>query len=232
MGASPLQPLIVGAARLGVPLDEATAQRLSRVLDELLKWNRAYNLTAITQPREMLTHHLLDSLSVQRFLAGRRVIDVGTGAGFPGLPLAIVDPQRHFTLLDSNGKKVRFVAHVVRALGLANVDAVHSRAEAFVPPQPVDTVVAVVKKENFCEMCCEFHIGISYPLKRVKCKKKCSSRIKGNEIVTEKKKNLTNKLSNLITKLKCDDKANKKVIKGKINKLINEISKKKESSFK
>ena len=142
MGASPLQPLIVGAARLGVPLDEATAQRLSRVLDELLKWNRAYNLTAITQPREMLTHHLLDSLSVQRFLAGRRVIDVGTGAGFPGLPLAIVDPQRHFTLLDSNGKKVRFVAHVVRALGLANVDAVHSRAEAFVPPQPFDTVVA------------------------------------------------------------------------------------------
>ena len=89
-----------------------------------------------------------------------------------------------------------------------------------------------VKKENFCEMCCEFHIGISYPFKRVKCKKKCSSRIKGNEIVTEKKKNLTNKLSNLITKLKCDDKANKKVIKGKINKLINEISKKKESSFK
>jgi 16S rRNA (guanine527-N7)-methyltransferase len=142
VGASPLQPLIVGAARLGVPLDEATAQRLSRVLDELLKWNRAYNLTAITQPREMLTHHLLDSLSVQRFLAGRRVIDVGTGAGFPGLPLAIVDPQRHFTLLDSNGKKVRFVAHVVRALGLANVDAVHSRAEAFVPPQPFDTVVA------------------------------------------------------------------------------------------
>jgi 16S rRNA (guanine527-N7)-methyltransferase len=142
VGASPLQPLIAGAARLGVPLDEATAQRLSRVLDELLKWNRAYNLTAITQPREMLTHHLLDSLSVQRFLAGRRVIDVGTGAGFPGLPLAIVDPQRHFTLLDSNGKKVRFVAHVVRALGLANVDAVHSRAEAFVPPQPFDTVVA------------------------------------------------------------------------------------------
>jgi 16S rRNA (guanine527-N7)-methyltransferase len=142
VGASPLQPLIAGAARLGVPLDEATAQRLLRVLDELLKWNRAYNLTAITQPREMLTHHLLDSLSVQRFLAGRRVIDVGTGAGFPGLPLAIVDPQRHFTLLDSNGKKVRFVAHVVRALGLANVDAVHSRAEAFVPPQPFDTVVA------------------------------------------------------------------------------------------
>ena len=142
MGASLLQPLIVGAARLGVPLDEAMAQRLSRVLDELLKWNRAYNLTAITQPREMLTHHLLDSLSVQRFLVGRRVIDVGTGAGFPGLPLAIVDPQRHFTLLDSNGKKVRFVAHVVRALGLANVDAVHSRAEAFVPPQPFDTVVA------------------------------------------------------------------------------------------
>lgn len=142
MGASPLQPLIVGAARLGVPLDEATAQRLARVLEELLKWNRAYNLTAITQPREMLTHHLLDSLSVQRFLEGRRVIDVGTGAGFPGLPLAIVDPQRHFTLLDSNGKKVRFVAHVVRALGLANVDAVHSRAETFVPPQPFDTVVA------------------------------------------------------------------------------------------
>jgi 16S rRNA (guanine527-N7)-methyltransferase len=94
-----------------VPLDEAARARPAALLDELERWNATYNLTAIRDKRLMLTHHLLDSLSVQPALRGTRIADVGTGAGFPGLPLAIVNPQRHFTLLDSNGKKIRFVAH-------------------------------------------------------------------------------------------------------------------------
>ena len=134
--------LIAGAARLGVALDAAQAATLSRLLDELAHWNRSYNLTAVTARGEMLTHHLLDSLSVSAQLAGTRIADVGTGAGFPGLPLAVVHPQRQFTLLDSNGKKVRFVAHAARTLGLTNVVALQARAGEWQPPQPFDTVVA------------------------------------------------------------------------------------------
>ncbi len=134
--------LVEGAARLGVPLEPEPARAMLRLLDELERWNAAYNLTAIRDRRQMLTHHLLDSLSVHRALQGTRIADVGTGAGFPGLPLAIADPQRQFTLLDSNGKKIRFVTHAARVLGLKNVDAVHARAERFTPEAPFDCVVA------------------------------------------------------------------------------------------
>jgi 16S rRNA (guanine527-N7)-methyltransferase len=115
---------------------------LLRLLDELLRWNRTHNLTAITRRDEMITHHLLDSLSVHSELRGDTVADVGTGAGFPGLPLALVNSERKFTLIDSNNKKVRFVAHAARTLGLANVTAVHARAEAPHRGKPFDTVVA------------------------------------------------------------------------------------------
>jgi 16S rRNA (guanine527-N7)-methyltransferase len=123
-------------------LPAAAREKLSSLLDELLKWNAAYNLTAITDRSEMVTHHLLDSLSVYPWLHGDTVADVGTGAGFPGLPLAIVDPQRRFTLIDSNNKKVRFVSHAARALGLNNVTAVHARSESCKPEKPFDTVIA------------------------------------------------------------------------------------------
>lgn len=140
--AAQRERLLAGAQALGVALTAAQADALLRLLDELARWNRAYNLTAVTDPDAMLTHHLLDSLGVHAALRGTRIADVGTGAGFPGLPLARIDPQRQFTLLDSNGKKIRFVTHATRVLGLHNVDAVHARAERFTPTQPFDTVVA------------------------------------------------------------------------------------------
>jgi 16S rRNA (guanine527-N7)-methyltransferase len=119
-----------------------SADQLLKLIDELLRWNRTYNLTAITQRHEMITHHLLDSLSVRSALYGTTVADVGTGAGFPGLPLAIVEPERRFTLIDSNNKKVRFVGHAAHLLGLSNVTAVHSRSESFKATKPFDTVIA------------------------------------------------------------------------------------------
>ena len=134
--------LIDGARALGITLSAQDAARMLRLLDELARWNRTYNLTAITQRREMITRHLLDSLSVHGDLHGRTVADVGTGAGFPGLPLAIVSPERSFTLIDSSNKKVRFVAHAVRTLGLSNVTALHARVESMHPPEPFDTVIA------------------------------------------------------------------------------------------
>ena len=140
--AAELAQLRAGAAQLAVPLDAARGEALLRLLDELAQWNRAYNLTAITGRAQMLTHHLLDSLAVQPALVGTRVLDLGTGAGFPGLPLALVDPQRQFTLLDGTAKKIRFVAHAARTLGLVNVTAVHGRAGAWQPEALFDTVVA------------------------------------------------------------------------------------------
>jgi 16S rRNA (guanine527-N7)-methyltransferase len=125
-----------------VALTPPQAARLLALTRELAEWNRTHNLTAITGPEAMLTHHLLDSLAIQADLTGTRIADAGTGAGFPGLPLALVNPEREFTLIDSNNKKIRFVTHAVALMGLSNVIPVHARSEALQPERPFDTVVA------------------------------------------------------------------------------------------
>lgn len=134
--------LISGAAELGIQLDDLAASRLLQVLDELDDWNSRMNLTAIRERPQQITKHLLDSLSVNPYLRGTRVIDIGTGAGFPGLPLAIVNPSMHFTLLDSTAKKLKFIDHVTSLLGLENVETVHSRAEGYRPTQRFDCVIS------------------------------------------------------------------------------------------
>jgi 16S rRNA (guanine527-N7)-methyltransferase len=136
------QRLLAGARALGIALTDPRTDALLRLLRELREWSRAYNLTAVTAPQAMLTHHLLDSLAANAELSGSSVADVGTGAGFPGLPLAILHPEIRFTLIDSAAKKVRFVAHCVRALGLGNVAALHGRAEQLAAAGPFDTVMA------------------------------------------------------------------------------------------
>jgi 16S rRNA (guanine527-N7)-methyltransferase len=138
---SSVDRLINDAKTLGVELTERDALRLQQLLDELERWNRTYNLTAITQREEMVTHHLLDSLAINADLQGNLIADVGTGAGFPGLPLAVLNPRRRFTLIDSAGKKIRFVSHAAHALGLTNVEGLHARVESLQPEEPFDSIV-------------------------------------------------------------------------------------------
>jgi len=128
--------------KLSQPVDGEAEARLEALLDELEKWNRKVNLTAIRSRDEMVTAHILDSLVARPLLQGREILDVGTGPGFPGLPLAIVEPDREFTLLDSNNKKIMFVQHVAGLLGLDNVTAVKDRGEDYAPGHRFDTVIA------------------------------------------------------------------------------------------
>jgi 16S rRNA (guanine527-N7)-methyltransferase len=123
-------------------LPDKAAEQFSTLLDELGRWNQRVNLTAIRDRDEMITGHLLDSLVARSLLQGRRILDVGTGAGFPGLPLAICEPDREFVLLDSNNKKIMFVQHTAALLGLNNVTACKGRTEDYAPAERFDTVIA------------------------------------------------------------------------------------------
>jgi 16S rRNA (guanine527-N7)-methyltransferase len=131
-----------GARELGIPISEAQLSSLLRLVDALEAGNAQFNLTAIRDRPGMLRKHVLDSLSLQGHLVGTRIADIGTGAGFPGLPLAILNPARQFTLIEATGKKARFVAQTAGLLGLQNVKVVNQRAEDYRPEQPFDTVVA------------------------------------------------------------------------------------------
>jgi 16S rRNA (guanine527-N7)-methyltransferase len=136
------QAIAGGAEILGQKLPAATAAKLVFLINELARWGKRVNLTAIRDPREMVSAHILDSLAVRPLLNGRRYIDVGTGAGFPGLPIAICDEQAEIELLDSNGKKISFVQHVIGELGLPNASAIRARAEDYAPAERFDTVIA------------------------------------------------------------------------------------------
>ena len=137
MSVSPqhAQELIEGAQQLGVILTEQQQQQLLQYLGLLIKWNKAYNLTAVRNPDEMVSRHLLDSLSVVQYVEqyGNDWLDVGSGGGMPGVPLAIIFPERKFILLDSNGKKTRFLTQVKLELKLDNLEVIHNRVEAFTP---------------------------------------------------------------------------------------------------
>lgn len=136
------QSIIVGVERLGLPLPDGAVPRLAAYLALLERWNRAYNLTAVRDPDAMVVRHLLDSLSILSWIEGPRVLDVGSGAGLPGIPLAIARPEATFCLLDSNGKRTRFLNQAVAELKLQNVQVVRSRVEDYQPDSLFNSIVS------------------------------------------------------------------------------------------
>jgi len=131
-----------GLQQLKLNLTAVAEDKLLNYLKLLDHWNGAFNLTAVQDPQEMIYRHLLDSLAVGPHLTGQRFIDVGTGAGLPGIPLAIMFPDREWYLLDSNGKKTRFLFQVKTALSLDNITICHHRVEHFQPEQLFDGVLS------------------------------------------------------------------------------------------
>jgi len=134
--------LATGLQSLGQSLPEQRSGILLDYLFELVRWNTAYNLTAVSDPIEMVDRHIIDSLSIRPFIAGGRVLDSGTGAGLPGVVLAVAEPDRRFILADSNGKKVRFLRHIKRTLALDNIEPVHTRIESLQLDPPPEEIVA------------------------------------------------------------------------------------------
>ena len=145
MNDAALPPDVAAALANGLQaqsLDAAFAAPLLRYLTLLVRWNKTYNLTAVRDPREMVTRHLLDSLAMQPYIASGTLADLGTGPGLPGIPLAITRPQLQVTLVESNGKKARFMREAVRQLGLTNARVAESRAEALAEPGAYDHLTA------------------------------------------------------------------------------------------
>ena len=133
MGEQEIELLHQAAGEIGVNLSKQQIDQLISYVNLIEKWNRAYNLTAVRGRQELLTRHILESLAIAPFIVGERRVDVGTGAGLPGVPLAIADPQSQYVLIDSNGKKTRFLFEVKRQLGLSNIEVETIRVENWRP---------------------------------------------------------------------------------------------------
>lgn len=138
----PAEALAGGCADLGLALDAAQTGKLLQYLGLLQKWNRVYNLTAIREEARLVSHHLLDSLAVVTHLHGKRVLDVGTGAGLPGIPIAVARPDLQVVMLDSNHKKLAFVTQAIGELGLINATVERTRVEQWQPAVGFDTVIS------------------------------------------------------------------------------------------
>ena len=125
-----------------INLSEAQIEQQLALVGLLDKWNKAYNLTSVRNPKDMLPRHIMDSLAVRQYLQGQRFIDVGTGPGLPGLPLAIAEPDKEFVLLDSLGKRIRFIRQVCHELKLTNVTPVQARVEDYQDEKKFDGVIS------------------------------------------------------------------------------------------
>jgi 16S rRNA (guanine527-N7)-methyltransferase len=162
-----LQALV---AQTDIELTDDQVDQLIQYVSLLDKWNKAYNLTSVRDPQEMLIKHILDSLVVGKLLSGNSFIDVGTGPGLPGIPLAILYPERNFVLLDSLGKRITFLRQVVYQLKLTNVTPIQSRVEKYIPELPFDGVLSrafssLQDMVSWCQHLIDVETGRFYALK-------------------------------------------------------------------
>jgi 16S rRNA (guanine527-N7)-methyltransferase len=136
------EPIAKGVRRMGFDFTDVTVERLAAFVSLLERWNKVYNLTAVRRPEDMVKRHILDSLAILPWLRGPCIVDVGSGAGLPGIPLAIVRPEIAFSLLDSSGKRTRFMRQAVADLHLSNVNVIRSRVEEYRPGVAFDSVLS------------------------------------------------------------------------------------------
>lgn len=158
-------------------INEIMSKKLIEYVMLLHKWNQIHNLTSIREPLQMLSKHIIDSLSIGPYLQGPSILDVGTGAGLPGIPLAMTHPHYHFVLLDSNGKKTRFLTHVLQTLLIPNIDIILMRVEKYHPENCFNSIVsrAFSHLNEFLQktkhLCCENGIFLAmkgqYPIKEI-----------------------------------------------------------------
>lgn len=134
--------LVRGTHAMGITLNDAQQELLLDYVDVLFKWNNAYNLTAVREKTQMISRHILDSLSIVNFINGKNILDVGSGAGLPGIVLAIYFPDKHITLVDSNGKKTRFLQTVKQTLTLDNITVIQTRVENMGAPMHFDCITS------------------------------------------------------------------------------------------
>lgn len=142
MRAELLRKLNIGLGKLEINLSDLQCNQLVGYVELMAKWNKAYNLTSVRDPMDMLIKHILDSVAIAPFITKKHYIDVGTGPGLPGIPLAIACPEVEFTCLDSLGKRVRFMKQVAFELKISNVQPIQSRVEDFQPPKSYDGVLS------------------------------------------------------------------------------------------
>ncbi|MGD8112658.1 16S rRNA (guanine(527)-N(7))-methyltransferase RsmG [Vibrio sp. TRT 21S02] len=154
----------------GLEVSQVQREKLVGYVELLDKWNKAYNLTSVRDPQEMLVKHILDSIIVSTHLDGQRFIDVGTGPGLPGIPLAIMNPEKQFVLLDSLGKRIRFIKQVLHELNIENVIPIQSRVEEYQPQDKFDGVLSrafasMVDMVNWCHHLPKEQSGLFLALK-------------------------------------------------------------------
>ncbi len=134
--------LIKGLEAAGLKYPPSLRQKIIVYIALMIKWNRSFNLTSVRQPKDIIPRHILDSLSILPFLTGKRVLDVGSGAGLPGIPLSIFSPEHHFVLIDSRNKKTRFLLQARQALNLNNVEVINQCVEDYQAEAPFDCIMA------------------------------------------------------------------------------------------
>ena len=147
--------IIEASNKIGIIVSPEQNEQLIQYLELLIKWNKAYNLTAIRDPEEMFIKHIVDSLSIAPFIKGESILDVGTGPGLPGIPMAIMFPSKHFSLLDSNGKKTRFLVQTKMSLELSNIEVFNVRVEKLASNKLFDQIMsrAFTALDNMVQLC-------------------------------------------------------------------------------